>query len=121
MSKQITRILCMILTLAMVAAFALVPMASAAGATTTIYFDNTNKKWNEVAVYTWDANGAPTTGEWPGSLMTLVEGNVYSCEVPANAVNIIFNNNTIPKSKTITTIISNIDISINTIIHKTRD
>ena len=93
MSKQITRILCMILTLAMVAAFALVPMASAAGATTTIYFDNTNKKWNEVAVYTWDANGAPTTGEWPGSLMTMVEGNVYSCEVPANAVNIIFNNN----------------------------
>jgi len=32
MSKQITRIICMILTLAMVAAFALVPMASAAAA-----------------------------------------------------------------------------------------
>ena len=43
MSKHITRIICMILTLAMVAAFALVPMVSAAS-TKTIYFDNTTKK-----------------------------------------------------------------------------
>ena len=92
MSKQITRIICMILTLAMVAAFALVPMASAATATKTIYFDNSTKNWNEVAVYTWNDNG-PTTGEWPGTVMTKVSGNVYSYEVPTTATKIIFNNN----------------------------
>ena len=91
MSKNITRILCMILTLAMVAAFALVPMASAAAATKTIYFDNSGKKWSTINVYTWNANGT-CTGEWPGSAMTKVSGNVYSYEVPADAVNIIFNN-----------------------------
>ena len=91
MSKQITRIICMILTLAMVAAFALVPVASAAAATKTIYFENTSS-WSEVAVYSWNGNG-PCTGEWPGSLMTKVEGNTYSYEVPTDAVNIIFNNN----------------------------
>jgi len=92
MSKQITRIICMILTLAMVAAFALVPMASAAAATKTIYFDNSINNWSEVAVYTWNDNG-PTTGEWPGTVMTKVSGNVYSYEVPTTATKIIFNNN----------------------------
>ena len=92
MSKRITRIICMILTLAMVAAFALVPMVSAAS-TKTIYFDNSGKNWSQVAAYTWDANGAATNGTWPGTKMTKVSGNIYSIEVAADAVNIIFNNN----------------------------
>ena len=91
MSKQIARILSIVLTLAMVAAFALVPMASAAAATKTIYFDNSGKNWSTVNVYAWNGNG-PCTGEWPGSAMTLVSGNTYSYEVPTDAVNIIFNN-----------------------------
>ena len=64
MSKHITRIICMILTLAMVAAFALVPMASAAAATKTIYFDNTAKKWSKVNVYTWTDGSGEFTGGW---------------------------------------------------------
>ena len=92
MSKHITRIICMILTLAMVAAFALVPMASAAAATKTIYFDNTAKKWSKVNVYTWTDGSGEFTGGWPGSAMTKVDGNIYSYEVPTNAVKIIFNN-----------------------------
>ena len=91
MSKQITRILSIVLALAMVAAFALVPVASAAAATKTIYFDNSSKNWSTVNVYTWNGNGT-CTGEWPGTAMTLVSGNTYSYEVPADAVNIIFNN-----------------------------
>ena len=91
MSKQITRIICMILTLAMVAAFALVPMASAA-ATKTIYFDNSTKNWDKVNVYTWTDGSGEYTGSWPGTAMTKVSGNTYSLEVPTSAVNIIFNN-----------------------------
>ena len=91
MSKKITRILCMILTLAMVAAFALVPMVSAAS-TKTIYFDNSGKNWSTVNVYTWTDGSGEFTGSWPGAKMTKVSGNIYSYEVPANAVNIIFNN-----------------------------
>ena len=70
MSKNITRILCMILTLAMVAAFALVPMASAAAATKTIYFDNSGQKWSQVYAYTW---GGSASSNWPGTQMTAVD------------------------------------------------
>ena len=61
--------------------------------TKTIYFTNTSN-WSKVNVYTWDASGAATTGEWPGSAMTSVGNNVYSYNVPTNAVNIIFNDGT---------------------------
>ena len=57
----------------------------------TVYVDITGFDWSNVNVYTWDANGTATTGAWPGSAMTKVEGNVYSYAIPANAVNIIFN------------------------------
>ena len=60
--------------------------------TSTIYVDITGSGWSKVNVYTWDANGNATTGQWPGSAMTKVSGNIYSYEVPSNAVNIIFNN-----------------------------
>ena len=60
--------------------------------TTTIYFDATSSGWSNVNVYTWDANNTPYTGEWPGSAMTKVSGNIYSYNVPTGATKIIFNN-----------------------------
>ena len=60
--------------------------------TSKIYVDITGSGWSKVNVYTWDAKSNATTGAWPGSAMTKVSGNIYSYEVPSNAVNIIFNN-----------------------------
>ena len=60
--------------------------------TSTVYVDITGSGWSKVNVYTWDAAGTATTGQWPGSAMTKVSGSIYSYEVPSNAVNIIFNN-----------------------------
>ena len=58
--------------------------------TKTIYFTNTSN-WSSVNVYAWNGNG-DCTGSWPGSAMTSVGNNVYSYNVPSDAVNIIFNN-----------------------------
>ena len=60
----------------------------------TIYVDLIGKSWSKVNIYTWDADGNPITGSWPGSPMTKVEGNIYSYEVPGSATNIIFNDGT---------------------------
>jgi len=58
--------------------------------TRTVYFVNKGL-WSKVYYYSWyDKNNIITEG-WPGNPMTLVEGNIYSCEVPNNATNIIFN------------------------------
>ena len=59
----------------------------------TIYFDNT-EGWSTVYAYAWDAASIALLGAWPGSAMTKVEGeeNIYSIEVPTDAVNMIFNN-----------------------------
>ena len=59
--------------------------------TTTIYFDATSSGWSNVNVYAWTGN-TPYTGEWPGSAMTKVSGNIYSYKVPTGATSIIFNN-----------------------------
>ena len=62
--------------------------------TQTIYVDITGFSWSKVNVYTWDAAGTAVTGAWPGSAMTNVGSNIYSYDVPSNAVNIIFNDGT---------------------------
>ena len=61
--------------------------------TRTIYYDNSASKWSNVYIYTWNDSGN-CTGTWPGTKMTLVSGEsyIYSCEVPNDAVNVIFNN-----------------------------
>ena len=56
-----------------------------------IYFTNSSK-WGTVNFYSWYDGGSEITAKWPGDAMTQVEGNVYSCVVPADAKNIIFNN-----------------------------
>ena len=85
------KILSMLLTLAMV--FSLAVPAMAAEDTRTIYFENTNN-WSTVNAYAWVAESIDLLGTWPGTAMTKVEGeeNIYSIEVPTDAVNMIFNN-----------------------------
>ena len=61
--------------------------------TRTVYFKN-DAGWANVYVYTWTMSGgaAIVYCDWPGTPMTLVEGNLYSMEVPDLAEYIIFNN-----------------------------
>lgn len=56
----------------------------------TIYFTNSGN-WKKVNFYSWYTPENIISSAWPGDTMTKVEGNVYSCTVPADAPNIIFN------------------------------
>ena len=57
----------------------------------TVYFKNTNG-WTTPAVHYWsDIHTAMT--QWPGTVMTHVEGDIYSAQVRSDAQYIIFNNN----------------------------
>ena len=58
----------------------------------TVYFDISSTYWEQVYVYTWDANENPTDGQWPGTLMTDLGNGIWSYEVSGNAVNMIFSN-----------------------------
>ncbi len=93
MNNQIKRMISILLTLSILAAFAMAPMVSAAEETRTVYFDNSSKKWSQVYAYTWDANNTATNGTWPGTAMTLVKDSVYAIDIPVGSVNIIFTNN----------------------------
>lgn len=55
----------------------------------TIYYDNTNTKFNPVYCYTY-ANDADNGPSWPGVQMSSVEGNIFSISVPAGS-NAVFN------------------------------
>ena len=81
----------LLLALAMMLSLAVPAMA--AEDTRTIYFENTDN-WSTFNAYAWDAESNALLGTWPGSAMTKVEGeeNIYSIEVPTDAVNMIFNN-----------------------------
>lgn len=59
--------------------------------TRTVYFVNTDN-WSTVKFYSWYTPTDIISEAWPGTDMTPVEGNLYSCEIPADAPNIIFNN-----------------------------
>lgn len=80
------------LILALVMVMSLSVTAFAADTTTTVYFKN--DRWSTVYAYGWisDPNTDGTLGDWPGTAMTLVKGetDIYSIEVPAGTVNIIF-------------------------------
>ena len=58
--------------------------------TRTVYFLNT-AKWSKVNYYSWYTPTDIISEAWPGTPMTHVEGNVYSCDIPLDAPNIIFN------------------------------
>ncbi|WP_405343687.1 starch-binding protein, partial [Ruminococcus sp.] len=57
----------------------------------TVKFTNTNN-WSNVHAYCWDEDGNEPLGEWPGTAMTNAGGNVYSAQIPANSIGLIFNN-----------------------------
>ena len=59
--------------------------------TRTVYFHNT-AKWKKINFYSWYTPIDIISEEWPGTPMTLVEGNIYSCTIPVDAPFIIFNN-----------------------------
>ncbi len=59
--------------------------------TITIYFTNTGN-WPTVYAHAWNTAGGKNE-PWPGAQMQLVEGNVYSIELPANEyTGIVFTN-----------------------------
>ena len=57
----------------------------------TVYFCNTNK-WKTVNFYSWYTPTDIFSDAWPGSPMTHVKDDIYSCQVPVDIPNIIFNN-----------------------------
>ena len=56
----------------------------------TIYFTNTDN-WSTVNFYAWYDSINIFTDTWPGNPMTKVSDNLYSCSVPEDIPNIIFN------------------------------
>ena len=56
----------------------------------TIYFANTGK-WTTVNFYSWYDAVAIFTDTWPGNTMTKIDDTLYSCSVPEDIPNIIFN------------------------------
>ena len=59
--------------------------------TITLYFRN-DWMWTDIRAYYWTGSG---NNSWPGEAMTFVENNgtydIYSIEIPASAIGIIFN------------------------------
>lgn len=67
-------------------------MAIAANAV-TVYYDNTNTKWDKVNAYAWKGSGTTTLGDWPGTQMTAVDGHDGWFQIDVkDAENVIFNN-----------------------------
>ena len=56
------------------------------------FYCNTPDNWTQCYVYSWNDEGHALSGDWPGTLMTWEYGNLWSCEVPDNAVSLLFNN-----------------------------
>ena len=51
-------------------------------------------EWGTPNIYSWDGNNAPQNGTWPGTAMTLVEGDIYCALLPSAATKVIFNDGT---------------------------
>ncbi len=94
--KHLKSVICLLLTMLMV--FSVVFVANAAeddvaqtGATTTVYFRNT-ENWSTVNAYVWVKGTSTSVKVWPGEAMTLHEGNIYKYTVNGDYNMIIFNN-----------------------------
>ena len=92
--QALKRVLSLIMVFAMVIGF--VPaVASAAGETKTVYFQN-NWKWTDVCAYTYDVATNVFIGKaWPGTQMEFVENDgtydIYKLEIPANVTGLVIN------------------------------
>lgn len=94
--KHLKSVICLLLTMLM--AFSVVFVAYAAesdvaqtGATTTVYFKNT-ENWSNVSAYVWVKGTQTSVKSWPGEAMTLHEDNIYKYTVNGDYNMIIFNN-----------------------------
>lgn len=58
----------------------------------TIYFKNDQNWTGTIYAYAWSGANSALLGSWPGSAMTSLGDDLYSINVPGDAVNIIFNN-----------------------------
>ena len=56
--------------------------------------------WTNVYVYSWDANGAPTMGEWPGSKVNK-NGDLFTGKIKADVTKVIINNGADPAVQTV--------------------
>lgn len=56
----------------------------------TVYYDNTNTKFNPVYCYTFANNANNTQYSWPGQPMIQVDGNIYKVNIPEGS-NAVFN------------------------------
>ncbi len=74
----------------------------APGSTRTVYFKNT-ANWATPHMYTW-TDSTEYTGEWPGTAMTLVDGetNIYELTINAEATKVSFNNGASSKTNDLT-------------------
>lgn len=67
-------------------------MAIAANAV-TVYYDNTNTKWDKVNAYAWDGTNLGNLNSWPGAEMTAVDGQAGWFQIDVkDAKYVIFNN-----------------------------
>ena len=95
--KHVKSAICLMLTVVLL--FSVMLCVSAAendvaqtGASTTVYFRNTDN-WGTVNAYCWVKGSDNKIKEWPGEAMTLVKDNVYKYVINGDYNCIIFNCN----------------------------
>lgn len=81
------RVVSMLLILVLVVG--LLPMQAFAADSRTIYFDNT-ANWSTVYIYYWSDSNTGMVA-WPGAVMSLESGSIYSYTIPGDATKVIFN------------------------------
>ncbi len=88
-AKTFARIVCLVLVALLL--LGLIPVFALAADTQTVYFENAQKMPGTIYVYYWsDSNKSMVA--WPGTAMNIVEGRIYTYEIPADATYVIFNN-----------------------------
>lgn len=93
MKKLFGKLLSLTATVALMLSMCTLP-ASAAGAETKIYFQN-SQNWKEVSAYFWAGSGGiEGLSAWPGEKMEKLEGDWYVYTYKSDkAFNVIFNDN----------------------------
>ncbi len=95
-NKHLKSVICLVMTMLMVISVvfgvnAVEDDVATTGATTTVYFKNT-ENWPTVNAYVWVKNTQNSVKTWPGEAMTLHEDNIYKYTVNGDYNMIIFNN-----------------------------
>ncbi|MBQ4068335.1 MAG: type I pullulanase [Lachnospiraceae bacterium] len=98
-SKNLKRILSIVLTLVMVLTMLPVTsmraLASSSTVTVKAHFINSDG-WGNVHMYAWEGEGTTLNGSWPGNSVSKDRAGYYTCEITKNAssdLKFIYNNN----------------------------